>query len=127
MARIKREQAIVRQGEALRLRLMGKSYQAIADEMGYANASGAANAVKRALDRTVREPADELRQMAVQRLDAMLEPLWRRIANGDPRAVEVAIKLEERRAKLLGLDAPEQVQQQGELVVTVAGVDVSQL
>lgn len=127
MARIKREQAIVRQGEALRLRLMGKSYQAIADEMGYANASGAANAVKRALDRTVREPADELRQMAVQRLDAMLEPLWRRIANGDPRAVEVAIKLEERRAKLLGLDAPEQVQQQGELVVRLAGVDVSQL
>jgi len=44
--------------------------------------------------------------LELERLDVMLLALWRRVQNGDERAIDRALKIEERRAKLLGLDAP---------------------
>ena len=111
------------QADALRLRLQGKSYQQIADELGYATPSGAHQAVKKALARTVQEPADELRKVESDRMDAMLSYMWPRVEKGDPRAVEVAMKLAERRAKLLGLDAPEQIETKQDITVSIVGVN----
>ena len=112
-----------REARALNLRKGGFSYDAIAAELGYADRSGAYRAIQRALARTLSEPADELRKLEVERLD----DLWRRtqvilatrhavLYQGadtgfdDPgprlKAIEVGIRVMERRAKLLGLDAP---------------------
>ena len=66
-----------------------------------------------ALKATLREPADEVRDLEVARLDAMLLPLWRRVQQGDERAVDRALKIMERRARLLGLDAPSKSEQSG--------------
>ena len=91
---------------ALELRKAGVPFQAIADQLGYRSSSGAFNAVKAALKATLREPADELRELEVARLDAMLLPLWRRVQSGDEKAVDRVLRIMERRARLLGLDAP---------------------
>ena len=102
-----------RQLQALELRKAGASYEAIAERLGYADRSGAYRAVKAALTLTLREPAEELRSLEAERLDGMLLPLWRRVQAGDEKAIDRALHIMERRARLLGLDAPTRLQ--GEL------------
>lgn len=101
--------ATEKQIKALELRRQGKSYAEIARELGYSSGSGAHNAVKKALRKTLKEPADELRKLENARLDAMLVGLWPGIEKGDPKAVTAAVKISDRRAKLNGLDAPAEV------------------
>jgi len=91
---------------ALELRRAGLTYPMIAKEMGYAAESSAFRAVKRALERTLREPADAIRQHENDRLDQWLLRLMPAIERGEPRSIEVALKISERRAKLMGLDMP---------------------
>jgi hypothetical protein len=50
--------------------------------------------------------ADDLRRIEAERLDALYAALAPAIAKGDPRSIEAAVRISERRAKLLGLDAP---------------------
>jgi hypothetical protein len=50
--------------------------------------------------------ADDLRRIEAERLDALTAALAPAIAKGDPRSIEAAVRISERRAKLLGLDAP---------------------
>jgi predicted transcriptional regulator len=52
------------------------------------------------------ESADELRRIEAERLDALYVALAPGIAEGDPRCIEVAVRISERRSKLLGLDVP---------------------
>lgn len=54
-------------------------------------------------------PAEEVRTLEVARLDAMLLALWPQVKQGNQGAIEKALKVEERRAKLLGLDAPAKI------------------
>jgi predicted transcriptional regulator len=49
--------------------------------------------------------AGEATTEQIARLDRMLLALWDKVRNGNERAVEAALRVEERRAKLLGLDA----------------------
>ena len=85
----------------------GATFQQIADQLGYRSASGAFNAVKAALKATLREPAKELRELelhaprrhAAAALATRLQPGMRR------RSI-AALRIMERRARLLGLDAP---------------------
>jgi hypothetical protein len=95
--------------QALELRKAGATYEVIAHQLGYASARGAHKAVASALKTTLREPADAVRELELTRLDAMLLPLWRRVQKGDERAIDRALKIEERRAKLLGLEAPTRI------------------
>jgi len=98
--------AVERQRRALELRISGATYVEIADALGYGGPSSAHKAVKTALRKTLQEPADDLREIEVARMDVMLQSLWPKVLAGSARSVEVAIKVLERRAKLLGLDAP---------------------
>ncbi len=99
--------------QALELRKAGVTYEQIAGQLGYSNASGARKAVASALKATLREPAEELRELEVVRLDAMLLPLWRRVQAGDEKAVDRVLRIMERRARLLGLDAPARTELSG--------------
>jgi hypothetical protein len=91
--------------KALELRKAGKSYDEIAKELGYRSKSGAHNAVMSALKKTLQEPANELRKLEVERLDAMLADLWESKKENTDRILRIM----ERRAKLLGLDAPTKI------------------
>ena len=94
---------------ALELRLAGKSFDAIAAELGYANRSGAFHAVDGLLKARIAEAtenADELRKLDLERLDAMALALWPKASKGDGPSIDRLLRIQERRAKLLGLDAP---------------------
>ena len=117
-----------RDAEAARLRTRGYSYQQIADELGWVSRGDAYRAVQRVLADTVKEAGDEVRAIELARLDglhvAAMDVLEREhvtVSNGrivvlgdaplpddGPvlAAIDRLLKIQERRAKLLGLDAP---------------------
>lgn len=91
---------------ALEMRAQGKSYQEIADALGYADRSGPWELVQTALREMVQEPADIVRQLELERLDRALEALWPQVQRGDVLAIDRLIKIMDRRSRYLGLDAP---------------------
>jgi hypothetical protein len=62
------------------------------------------------LNETCRLTTEEYRQLELERLDSYLFRLQVGLRMGNPQAVNAAIKVGERRAKLLGIDAPVQIQ-----------------
>ena len=99
-------QALDKQKKALELRKAGVSYVDIANTLGYKTSSGAHNAVKKMLRRTVQEVADDVRRLEVARLDALILAIWSDAAKGDDSKIDRVLKIMQRRADLLGLDAP---------------------
>ena len=101
-------EALQKEQKALELRIGGAPYRIIGEALGYADPSGAAKAVYRALDRIrseIRESADQYIQLQLERLDKMLLGVWPEAVKGRYGAIDRVLKIEERRAKLLGLDA----------------------
>ena len=116
-------QTAERRREVLRLRKAGATYEAVADALRERHGSDAlpngwdrayaAKDVSRELQklRSVNtETAQDLRALEVQRLDEMLRGLWEEAAGGDTDAVSAALRVQKRRAKLLGLDAAERLE-----------------
>jgi hypothetical protein len=107
---------------ALELRRAGATYDQIAASVGFAGRSGAYKAVMATLKAMLREPAEEVRLLELDRLDAMLLGLWAGAKSGDIKKAELVPKIMDRRAKLLGLDAPVkamvQSEAKAELIVT---------
>jgi transposase-like protein len=95
--------------QALELRKAGASYSAIAQQVGYRSASGAHAAVKAALKATLREPADDVRNLELERLDAALLAIWRRVTSGDFAAIDRLLGIINSRAKLTGSCAPQRL------------------
>lgn len=95
-----------RQRRALELRIAGKTLEQIAVELGYAGPQGADQAIRRALRKTLQEPADTLRVLELIRLDKLMAGLWPFAVLGKTEAIDRVLKIMDRRAKLMGLDAP---------------------
>jgi hypothetical protein len=92
---------------AVEMRLAGVEFKDIAAALGYTCGSSAHKAVKRAMAEQIQEPTAQLRQMEVARLDRMLTALWPKVLEGKWLAHDRALKVMERKAALLGLDAPQ--------------------
>jgi len=103
---LRRFDAKERQRQAIQLKMAGASYTQIADQLGYASASGAHAAVKRAMEEVPNEEVDSLRQVDNARLNQMLLGVWGKAQKGDFGAIDRALKIMERMAKLNGVDAP---------------------
>jgi hypothetical protein len=100
-----------RMRQALDLRIIGRSYAEIADEMGVSIPTAhqyVTEAIERVTADEVRH-ADLARQMMLLRLDALLRAQWKKATAGDERATAAALKILERQSKLLGLDAPARI------------------
>jgi hypothetical protein len=121
---------IERDARAVEYRRRGLTYRQIASEMGWKNQASAYEAVQRGLNDAIAEPAGEVRQLELERLDEYQRYALRVLAaphlvvsqgvvvinpaNGQPltddapvlAALDRLLKISERRAKLLGLDAP---------------------
>ena len=95
-----------RSAQAIALRIGGATYPAIASVLGYNSPQAAAKAVGDSLAATVREPSDELRSLELERLDALFLALWPAAKRGVLGAADRCLRVMERRARLLGLDAP---------------------
>lgn len=99
----------LRAQQCLKLRTGGLTWQEIADQLGYADRSGARKAVERLLDRTEFESVDEFRTLESDRLDALWRSYWSAALDGDLKAAEFCLKISAQRCRLLGLDRPARV------------------
>lgn len=125
---------IERDAQAVEYRRRGLSYRQIAAQMGWKNQASAYEAVQRGLADSAVEASDEVRRLEVDRLDEMRRHALRVLATPhmmvsqgvvvtwtDPKtgeetpvpddtpvllAIDRLVKISERTAKLLGLDAP---------------------
>lgn len=99
-----------RDAQACRMRRDGATYQEIADRLGFADRSSARRVVERGLRETVAEPAGELRTLELARLDRAQATVAPLMDHPEPeirlKAVDRAVRISERRCRLLGLDAP---------------------
>ena len=96
--------------KALALHTEGHTYESISEQLGYSTPSASYKAVMRRLRDVDRPAVSMLRELEVQRLDAMLYAVWNDVLQGDANAVHTALKISERRSRLLGLDAPHTVE-----------------
>lgn len=96
------------QQKALELRRAGLGYVDIGARLGLGK-SQAHRLVKAALAECIAAVNDEATQLKAEelsRLDGMLTGIWADARKGHLGAIEKVLKIMERRAKLLGLDAP---------------------
>ena len=98
------EKQVEDQRRCLELRRAGLTYDVIAEQVGLSNKSLAYKYVQSALKRTLQEPADDLRNLEVDRLDRLQTALWANAMRGDNHSVDRILRIAERRARLLGLD-----------------------
>lgn len=97
--------------QAFELRLTGLTYTGIGRQMGV-TADRARQFVEAAIAQRIQPKARELREIEVARLDRYLEKLDPEIEAGNPKAIAQALRVAERRARLLGLDSPVQIEMQ---------------
>jgi IS30 family transposase len=92
--------------KALELRKQGLSFAAIAKRLGK-HKSTIGEHVSRALREIIESShadAETVRQLELERLDALLVALGARIKKHDVKAIEAAVKIGQARARLHGLD-----------------------
>ena len=114
-------EVVERERQVLQLRLEGWTFDAIAQRLGYKTPSGAHMAYKSALKRTLQQPADEIREAELARLDELQKIAWQQVLSGDLRAVDSVLRIMDRRAKFLGLDSPHRIEAK---VETTNGSDI---
>lgn len=90
--------------EALKLRLSGLTFRDIAESLEM-SVGAVHEAIDRRMEHMADEPAAELLKLERVRLDRLLEAAWPGAMNGDPKRIDSVLRIMERRAKLLGLDA----------------------
>lgn len=105
--RIRNREAVQR---ALDMRKAGATFQQIGDSLGVSRqrAFAIVTAALEELNQSCAATAEHVRRLELERLDAMTAALSDR--QGIPRVADSLLRIMERRARLLGLDAPVQVQ-----------------
>lgn len=98
---------IDKERQVLELRRAGATYDDCARATGYATAQGAYLAYQRAIKRTLQEAGtEEARQTELDRLDRLQRAIWSKAMAGDLNACNSVLRIFDRRARYLGLDAP---------------------
>jgi hypothetical protein len=102
------QEAIIRERHALALemRKFGYSYEQIGEHFETTPAA-ARGLVKSAMENAIREPGQEVIDLEITRLDQLYRAAFNAVTEGDTDAVTKCLAIMQRRAKYLGLDAPE--------------------
>lgn len=95
-----------RMADALKLREGGATYHQIADQLGISYAQAYAD-VQDALKEITREAAEDVLEIELMRLDNLFRMAYVKARKGNLKAIDTALKVMDRRARLLGLDKPE--------------------
>jgi hypothetical protein len=122
-----RETAAALRVRALELRKQGLTYQAIARylQVGVGSAHRYVARALADLKKLETAEAEDLRRLELERLDWLLRKLRPRLNQGEPAAVNSAIRISERRARLLGLDLQPDFGGTTTAVTIVNGIDLS--
>jgi hypothetical protein len=97
---------LAKEAEVVKLRRGGLTWDLIADRVGYSAPMSAQRAYMRAANRIVQDDIETIRRIETERLDIAQSAIWGKVLAGDTNAVSTFIRIQERRAKLLGLDQP---------------------
>ena len=95
--------------------LAGVTYREMANALNVSLGTIARD-VKIILGRWQREQVDDLDehvQIALKRLDVALNAIWDEVKDGKKAAIDRMLSIEQRRAKLLGYDAPDRLEVSG--------------
>jgi predicted DNA-binding protein (UPF0251 family) len=112
MSREDKEQAQLNIDTAMELRLAGMSYRQIGDKMGVSQQSAfryVKTAIK-SIQKDYAEKAHELVTIDLAKLKQIELAMYGKVMKGDLNAIDKLLKVMERRARLLGLDAPKQIE-----------------
>lgn len=104
--RTTKPEVLERETEVVKLRRTGLTWDMIAERIGYASASAAHAAYQRAAKRLVQDDIEAIRKIESERLDILQSAVWLDATLGEIPAIMTVLKIQERRAKLLGLDQP---------------------
>lgn len=105
-----RDEKQARAIKATAMRLAGARYDDIAQALGYNSRQAVHDAVQRMLRDLPAENPEHIKNMEMARLDRLQQGLWPLALNGNQGAIDRILRIMERRAKLLGIDAPTQTQ-----------------
>ncbi|MBA8886149.1 hypothetical protein FHW12_000340 [Dokdonella fugitiva] len=115
-----------RNAKALQLRKEGMNFEDIARECGFTSRQRAHEAVTAEIKRITREPAEDVLVLELERLDAMFTTPYLNAQAGDLNAINACLRIMDRRAALLGIDAPKKVEakveQRGGVLMVPAAV-----
>lgn len=96
--------AAYRRARSVELALEGNlTYEQIADRVGYAHRGSVSKAISRALKERTVEAVDALRAIELERLDRLQAAIWHQALDGDLAATVLAVRILDKRARLLGL------------------------
>lgn len=105
----RRKNKAVRRQQMLAWRVSGMTYEEIGNRLGVTGGA-VASQVTKVLAESTNQDVATLRALEGERLDAAQEAIWGKVMEGDVRAVDTFLKLSARRAKMMGMDEPQQVQ-----------------
>jgi len=108
----KRIDDLKRRQEAFALRKGGANYHQIAKQLGFNSPQSAHQYVMEAikeLNETLQEEIAQVRRMELERLDGMQVPFMLAAKTGSPEAAGVVLRIQDMRARLLGLFAPTKI------------------
>jgi hypothetical protein len=108
-----------RRRQALELRSIRMSYQAIADKLYNGHKGNCHRDLQRAFADITQEPAEFVRYQELELLDSMARAVMTKALKGDEKAIGTILRIQERRARYIGLDTPVQIEQMGDGVVNV--------
>lgn len=94
---------VERRTRAVELVAAGHSYDEVAAELGYANRSGAWQAVQASLRAVQADTVEEYRALTLDRLEALLAVVWPKAMTGDIQAVAAARRIIDAECRVLGL------------------------
>jgi hypothetical protein len=119
MPRIKRQQKTSagviedteRANKIMSLRRAGATYKQIAAQVGGSeqNAHQMVTRILGTMRTELAETTDDVRALELERLDALLMGQWSQATAGHQGAVATVLRIMERRARILGIDAPAKV------------------
>lgn len=104
-----------RRSMIINMRASGMTLEQIAEHMGISTPT-VSRILKAALNRDAERDAqrvEQLRELELMRLDTLQTSLWARAIKGDVQAHDRVMKIMDRRAKLVGLDAPQKIERKG--------------
>jgi hypothetical protein len=116
---------LIKQAEALKLRAHGNTFRDIARILK-CNVSTAHSMVKDAFAaerKGISEAKADLVELELLRCDTYLKAITAKVEDGDVQAIGAALKVADRRARLLGLDAPAKLEHSGSVLVVAFDVD----
>jgi hypothetical protein len=90
------------------LRAAGFSYRQIGKQLGFSG-QAAWLSINSALARTAPKASDTDRELEIQRLDTLFAAIYASATSGSLAAIDAALGIMDRRARLLGIDAPGRV------------------